>query len=73
MNEFLKIYSSFHNNLDDILYYYIFDDITKSSAFVFAEYNSFFSNDKNTIKKCDLENAMSNLKKEEVKKNKIGF
>ena len=31
------------------------------------------SNDKNTIKKCDLENAMSNLKKEEVKKNKIGF
>lgn len=58
MNEFLKIYSSFHNNSDDILYYYIFDDITKSSAFVFAEYNSFFSNDKNTIVgKCMYINA----------------
>lgn len=58
MNEFLNSYSSFYNDSDDILYYFIIDDVTKSSAYVFAEYNSFFSNEKNIIVgKCLYINA----------------
>ena len=49
MCEFLNNYDSFYNDVDDILYYYIYDDTTKSRAYVFSEYNSLFSDENNII------------------------